>query len=112
MNLVYIFIKLKTAYDFGLLLKFKHELIRPDVAGGRPTAGPTASDVKGQEVKDNLKRFDLVDIDDNVVGSEERCVGRECRSRWLWLQSEINITFIKRGRTNHVYVKYRSHCTI
>jgi len=25
-----------------------------------PTAGPTASDVKGQEVKDNLTRFDLV----------------------------------------------------
>jgi polysaccharide export outer membrane protein len=32
-----------------------------------PTAGPTASDVKGQEVKDNLARFDLVNIDDNVV---------------------------------------------
>jgi len=32
-----------------------------------PTAGPTASDVKGQEVKDNLTRFDLVSIDDNVV---------------------------------------------
>jgi len=32
-----------------------------------PTAGPTASDVKGQEVKDNLARFDLVSIDDNVV---------------------------------------------
>jgi polysaccharide biosynthesis/export protein len=34
-----------------------------------PTAGPTASDVKGQEVKDNLTRFDLVDIDDNVVAT-------------------------------------------
>src|ERR1700738_730467 len=32
-----------------------------------PTAGPTASDVQGQEVKDNLARFDLVSIDDNVV---------------------------------------------
>src|SRR5215470_12831405 len=32
-----------------------------------PTAGPTASDVKHQEVKDNEVRFDLVDIDDNVV---------------------------------------------
>ena len=32
-----------------------------------PTAGPTASDVQGQEVKDNLTRFDLVNIDDNVV---------------------------------------------
>src|ERR1700731_3786723 len=34
-----------------------------------PTAGPTASDVKGQEVKDNLARFDLVSIDDNVVAA-------------------------------------------
>ena len=34
-----------------------------------PTAGPTASDVKGQEVKDNLTRFDLVDINDNVVAA-------------------------------------------
>jgi len=34
-----------------------------------PTAGPTASDVKGQEVKDNLTRFDIVDIDDNVVAA-------------------------------------------
>ena len=32
-----------------------------------PTAGPTASDVKHQEIKDNEVRFDLVDIDDNVV---------------------------------------------
>src|SRR5712692_6696767 len=34
-----------------------------------PTAGPTASDVKGQEVKNNLTRFDLVNIDDNVVAT-------------------------------------------
>ena len=34
-----------------------------------PTAGPTVSDVKSQEVKDNLARFDLVDIDDNVVAA-------------------------------------------
>src|SRR6266436_978554 len=34
-----------------------------------PTAGPTASDVKHQEIKDNLARFDLVDIDDNVVAA-------------------------------------------
>jgi len=34
-----------------------------------PTAGPTASDVKSQEVKDNLTRFDLVDINDNVVAA-------------------------------------------
>ena len=32
-----------------------------------PTAGPTASDVKHQEIRDNEVRFDLVDIDDNVV---------------------------------------------
>ena len=34
-----------------------------------PTAGPTASDVRGQEVKDNQTRFDLIDIDDNVVAA-------------------------------------------
>src|SRR5438067_6403154 len=34
-----------------------------------PTAGPTASDVKHQEIKDNEVRFDLVDIDDNVVAA-------------------------------------------
>src|SRR6266700_878802 len=34
-----------------------------------PTAGPTASDVKRQEVKDNQTRFNLVDIDDNVVAA-------------------------------------------
>src|SRR5437773_7508527 len=34
-----------------------------------PTAGPTASDVKSQEVRDNQTRFDLVDIDDNVVAA-------------------------------------------
>src|SRR2546428_2093766 len=34
-----------------------------------PTAGPTASDVKHQEVKDNQVQFDLVDIDDNVVAA-------------------------------------------
>ena len=32
-----------------------------------PTAGPTASDVKHQEIRDTEVRFDLVDIDDNVV---------------------------------------------
>ena len=32
-----------------------------------PTAGPTVSDVRKQEVKNNQIRFDLVDIDDNVV---------------------------------------------
>jgi polysaccharide export outer membrane protein len=34
-----------------------------------PTAGPTASDIRGQEVKDNQTRFDLIDIDDNVVAA-------------------------------------------
>ena len=32
-----------------------------------PTAGPTASDVKHQEIQGQETRFDLVDIDDNVV---------------------------------------------
>src|SRR5438552_1189562 len=32
-----------------------------------PTAGPTVSDIKKQEVTDTQTRFDLVDIDDNVV---------------------------------------------
>ncbi len=34
-----------------------------------PTAGPTTSDVLKQEVKNNQTRFDLVDIDDNVVAA-------------------------------------------
>jgi len=34
-----------------------------------PTAGPTASDVKHQEIKDNEVRFGLIDIDDNVVAA-------------------------------------------
>src|SRR6202162_852875 len=34
-----------------------------------PTAGPTARDVRGQEVKDNQTQFDLGDIDDNVGGA-------------------------------------------
>src|SRR6266567_3637291 len=34
-----------------------------------PTAGPTVSDVRRQEVKNNQIRFDLVDIDDNVVAA-------------------------------------------
>jgi polysaccharide export outer membrane protein len=32
-----------------------------------PTAGPTLRDVKAQVVENNAARFDLVDIDDNVV---------------------------------------------
>jgi polysaccharide export outer membrane protein len=34
-----------------------------------PTAGPTASDLRDQEVENNQTRFDLVDIDDNVVAA-------------------------------------------
>lgn len=34
-----------------------------------PTAGPTLSDVQHQEVQNNRVRFDLVDIDDNVVAA-------------------------------------------
>jgi len=34
-----------------------------------PTSGPTASDVKSQEVRDNQTRFNLVDITDNVVAT-------------------------------------------
>lgn len=34
-----------------------------------PTAGPTLRDVKDQEIEGNQVRFDLVDIDDNVVAA-------------------------------------------
>ncbi len=34
-----------------------------------PTAGPTVRDVEHQEVEKNQTRFDLVDIDDNVVSA-------------------------------------------
>jgi len=34
-----------------------------------PTAGPTASDIRGQVVENNQTRFDLVDINDNVVSA-------------------------------------------
>jgi polysaccharide biosynthesis/export protein len=37
-----------------------------------PTAGPTASDVISQEVQGNRTRFDLVDVDDNVVAALAR----------------------------------------
>ena len=35
-----------------------------------PTAGPTTRDIRKQEVRDAQTRFDLVDIDDNVVAAE------------------------------------------
>jgi polysaccharide biosynthesis/export protein len=34
-----------------------------------PTAGPTVSDVRHQEVENNQKRFDLVNVTDNVVAA-------------------------------------------
>jgi polysaccharide export outer membrane protein len=34
-----------------------------------PTAGPTARDIRGQVVENNQTRFDLVDIDDNVISA-------------------------------------------
>jgi polysaccharide export outer membrane protein len=34
-----------------------------------PTAGPTASDIRKQEVRDSQTQFDLVDIDDNVLAA-------------------------------------------
>ena len=34
-----------------------------------PTAGPTVSDIRKQEFKDSQARFDLVDIDDQVVAA-------------------------------------------
>lgn len=34
-----------------------------------PTAGPTASDIRKQEFRDSQPRFDLVDIDDNVLAA-------------------------------------------
>ncbi len=34
-----------------------------------PTAGPTVRDVEGQEFRNNQLRFDLVDVDDNVVAA-------------------------------------------
>lgn len=37
-----------------------------------PTAGPTTSDVISQEVRGNQTRFDLVDVDDNVVAALAR----------------------------------------
>ena len=47
-----------------------------------PTAGPTASDVKRQEVEDNIPRFDLVDIDDNVVAALAAAPGESFHARF------------------------------
>jgi polysaccharide biosynthesis/export protein len=47
-----------------------------------PTAGPTASDVKHQEIKDSEIRFDLVDIDDNVVAALLASPGENFHTRF------------------------------
>src|SRR5438874_5210910 len=47
-----------------------------------PTAGPTASDVRNQEVRGNQTRFDLVDIDDNVVSVLAAAPGESFRARF------------------------------
>jgi polysaccharide biosynthesis/export protein len=47
-----------------------------------PTAGPTASDVKRQEVEDDVARFDLVDIDDNVVAALAGAPGESFSARF------------------------------
>ncbi len=47
-----------------------------------PTAGPTASDVRRQEVENNQIRFDLVDIDDNVVAALRAAPGESLQARF------------------------------
>lgn len=47
-----------------------------------PTAGPTVSDIKKQEVENNLTRFDLVDIDDNVVATLSATPGESFQARF------------------------------
>jgi polysaccharide export outer membrane protein len=47
-----------------------------------PTAGPTASDVRHQEVENNQKRFDLVDISDSVVATLSAEPGESFRARF------------------------------
>jgi len=47
-----------------------------------PTAGPTVSDVRKQEVRNNQIRFDLVDIDDNVVAALLAAPGESFRARF------------------------------
>lgn len=47
-----------------------------------PTAGPTASDVKSQEVENDLIRFGLVDINDNVVVALSGAPGESFHARF------------------------------
>jgi polysaccharide export outer membrane protein len=47
-----------------------------------PTAGPTASDLRDQEVKDNQTQFVLVNIDDNVVAALLAEPGESFRARF------------------------------
>ena len=47
-----------------------------------PTAGPTAHQVESQEFKDNQARFDLVDIDSNVVAALLAQPHQSLRSRF------------------------------
>lgn len=47
-----------------------------------PTSGPTASDVKRQEVENDRIRFDLVDIDDNVVAALSAAPGESFHARF------------------------------
>ena len=58
---------MKTAAVFGLLAC----LVAVGVAGctALPTAGPTAGDIAGQQFRNSRARFDLVDVDDNVVAT-------------------------------------------
>ena len=47
-----------------------------------PTAGPTVSDVKHQEIRDQEIRFDLVDINDNVVAALLASPGENFHTRF------------------------------
>jgi polysaccharide export outer membrane protein len=47
-----------------------------------PTAGPTASDVTHQEVENNRTRFDLVNVDDNVVTALQAEPGDSFQARF------------------------------
>ena len=47
-----------------------------------PTAGPTASDVKSQEIENDQTRFGLVDINDNVVVALSGAPGESFHARF------------------------------
>src|SRR6516164_3607235 len=48
-----------------------------------PTAGPTTGQVVDQSVKDNQPRFDVVDVDDNVVSALLAQPAESFRNRYL-----------------------------